>query len=737
MTESGNQTIFSIDNSVISLIQDHIIKKTMKISKLILVLFLGLMALTSCDKELIKNEPDLPPMTEAEYDLVEADLTTEVEGELRLHQVIEDEGTGRILKPFMAEKDLYIYVVIRGGESSNRKYAFQTLKFTKVRGQNKVTYKGQIKVPKNITTGLEIAAIVLNEEGGETYTYVVDANHALAANYKDMVFVNQNDVSLSKIENVPNSSGEKKVRTLIPYLANWTTIQIVNKRLVIKDGVSGQPQCLHFHPSGVLLRFKIQNMKSTPVTVSKVKIESNVLRGCWGYDFTRSTFTGQVHNGQELLEGLVNVGGPTSLDAEYPLPGAPVTVQPGQKSDWYYIWLMPIKEKADLTGDTKIYLQDGSEKHLAFTSIKKDFALKAAIPLTLKYKDGATPQSSCEGYPNGLLPLDYVASHNLKRVGSGAWAIEGNNQAPDAEIDQIYELLDVEDLLRSNTNELQRTIGGQKYYIPQQEDWSTILPHYTTLNNPAPTYERPILWPANAGSQPNFMGNGFNDEIRIQGPGGPVYKGKSYFMSKLKSGSPNGFVYALRLVNSAEHKNCKALAYRYEFSGYNQLYPYNSYVKIWSRYVGQLYKDENITPERAKELLRTEIATDEFWTPGSGKPISDYSNNNNPIVLPAKGIKEFRSGRWSDYRDLYGSGSMSFVNGHVGSYGVDNVVTFQNSTGQTMVKHFLVAHSWVYDFENPQKINMRVRTKAYAPPGQTYRLKASIRLFKQDPPARR
>lgn len=707
----------------------------MKISKLILVLFLGLMALTSCDKELIKNEPDLPPMTEAEYDLVEADLTTEVEGELRLHQVIEDEGTGRILKPFMAEKDLYIYVVIRGGEPSSRKYAFQTLKFTKVRGQNRVTYKGQIKVPKNITTGLEIAAIVLNEEGGETYTYVVDANHALAANYKDMVFVNQNNVSLSKIENVPNSSGEKKVRTLIPYLANWTTIQIVNKRLVIKDGVSGQPQCLHFHPSGVLLRFKIQNMKSTPVTVSKVKIESNVLRGCWGYDFTRSTFTGQVHNGQELLEGLVNVGGPTSLDAEYPLPGAPVTVQPGQKSDWYYIWLMPIKEKADLTGDTKIYLQNGSQKHLAFTSTKKNFALKTAIPLTLKYKDGATPPTpTCEGYPDGLLPLDYVASHNLKRVGSGVWAIQGNNQSPDNEVNQIYELSEVASFLRT-APEAGRTIAGQKYYIPNQDDWNAILPAFAYTDAQAPTYQRPLKWPQAPSYNVRFAKK-ISDQIRVQkAPEGIVYKGDSYFMSKYEPGNNNGVVYALRLVNSAEHKNCKALAYRYEFSGYNAQSSSQSYVKVWSRYVGGIYENVDITEEKAKELLQGEVSTAQFWTPGAEpgnrNPASVYSNNGEPIQLPAKGVEVFDYGfnRWVSYQDFLGDDRVRFKNGIVGSYGTCTSYDVAPTTP-------FVVHSWVYHFDE-KAVWLRARTKGYQSQSRPLKLRVSIRLFKQDPPARR
>lgn len=718
----------------------------MKISKLILVLFLGLIVLTSCDKELIKNEPDLPPMTEAEYDLVEADLTTEVEGELRLHQVIEDEGTGRILKPFMAEKDLYIYVVIRGGESSNRKYAFQTLKFTKVRGQNKVTYKGQIKVPKNITTGLEIAAIVLNEEGGETYTYVVDANHALAANYKDMVFVNQNNVSLSKIENVPNSSGEKKVRTLIPYLANWTTIQIVNKRLVIKDGVSGQPQCLHFHPSGVLLRFKIQNMKSTPVTVSKVKIESNVLRGCWGYDFTRNTFTGQEHNGQELLEGLVNVGGPTSLDAEYTLPGAPVKVLPGQKSDWYYIWLMPIKEKADLTGDTKIYLQNGSQKHLAFTSTKKNFALKTAIPLTLKYKDGATPPTpTCEGYPDGLLPLDYVASHNLKSVGSGAWAIEGNNQAPANEVNQIYELSEVAAFLRT-APEAGRTIAGQKYYIPDDKDWNAILPNFVPPTNPAQTYLYLLKWPTAPSFAPQFR-RVRRDEIRVQkAPAGVVYKGSSYFMAKHEGGS-KGVVYALRLVDTPNapqgKRNCKALAYRYEFSGYRpqsggKPHPYDSYVKVWSRYVGGIYENVNITEEKAKELLQGEVSTAQFWTPGAEpgnrNPASVYSHNGNYVQLPAKGAQGWHPTRgWETYSTL-GIGFTEFIarDGQSGFYGTCPPDATSNN-------HF-VGHLWVYDFSGDQ-ISLRARQAPfrYDPDasGRRMGLKTSVRLFKQDPPARR
>lgn len=716
----------------------------MKISKLILVLFLGLMALTSCDKELIKNEPDLPPMTEAEYDLVEADLTTEVEGELRLHQVIEDEGTGRISKPFMAEKDLYIYVVIRGGESSNRKYAFQTLKFTKVRGQNKVTYKGQIKVPKNITTGLEIAAIVLNEEGGETYTYVVDANHDLAANYKDMVFVNQNNVSLSKIENVPNSSGEKKVRTLIPYLANWTTIEIVNKRLVIKDGVSGQPQCLHFHPSGVLLRFKIENMKSTPVTVSKVKIQSNVLRGCWGYDFTRNTFTGQEHNGQELLEGLVNVGGPTSLDAEYTLPGAPVEVQPGQKSDWYYIWLMPIKEKTGLTGDTKIYLlHDGMPERLAFKSKRTNFNLKA-IGLTLQYKDGATPPTpptpptpTCEGYPDGLLPLDYVASHNLKRVGSGVWAIQGDNQSPDNEVNQIYELSEVASFFRT-APEAGRTIAGQKYYIPNQYDWNAILPAFTPTNNPAPTYERNLKWPQAPSYNVRFAKK-ISDQIRVQkAPEGIVYKGDSYFMSKLKSGSPNGFVYALRLVNSPEpspslrRTNCKALAYRYEFSGYNAQSSSQSYVKVWSRYVGGIYQNIVIDEAKAKELLQGEISTESFWTPGAEpgnrNPASVYSNNGDPIQLPAKGVEEFDYGfnRWVSYHDIIAGDRIRFKNGIVGSYG-----TYDPDVATS----FFVVHSWVYHFDE-KAVWLRARTKGYQSQSRPLRLKASVRLFKQDPPAR-
>lgn len=591
------------------------------------ILSLVLALLASCKK----GGEILPPPSPDGYRYVDVDLFTAT-NDGRLHQYVESDG--RIGLPFMAEKDLAIYVVIRQNNPApqGKQYAYQTLTFRKVLGERRATYKGQIKVPGGPSTDLDIAAILLRElPDGEVFMTEPPIS-------KPSKVFTPGTPSLSKIDTLSN--GVQKVRTLIPYVAHWRPIRLVNggTKLEINNGTEGNTQCLVFKPSGTLLRFKIQNNLSDPIDVKSVKLYSNILVNRWMYDFSEPSFSSDL----VLSGGHSDNSLPSKIDnVSYDLP-SPITINGGgDESKWFYTWVMPRKAGIDAPPGgaltTFTVVSPSSQPYPAFSSTLASIIPNKAVPLTLKVNEVAPPPTPpCQNYfPFGnRLPLDYVAQSNLGGT-PGAWELSGSNFNPSDESNKLYEPSQVSPFCYNPSTAAQRTIGGRKYYMPEIYDWWSIFP-CTAFPPGVNFFPFPIPGPGD----PRIYT--VSDAMRVGGPGGRIYfevqesdksiipQYKAYWMRGPNAPDGTARIYAIRLVGQ---ENCSVLAYKYEFVGSETLSPSYSYVKIKSRYAGRSLFGQDINPSDAdvRAAMNT-ITADDYWNDPQGV----YSND---VVLPSVGAK--------------------------------------------------------------------------------------------------
>lgn len=619
-----------------------------------------------------------PPAPDG-YRYVQADLFTATDG-ARLHQHV-DGISGAVFEPFMSERDLKIRVVIRQTNPAPMgvRYASKDLVFKKVAGQAKATFSGQMLVPDGPSTNLEIAAVLLSEvPDGEHYlSGVPSTDNLVVRTFNEPPF-------LTQMEALPN--GRKKVRTKMPYIAHWRPISLVDngRRLEINNGTEGNKECLIFKPSGSLLRFKIKNTLTTQLIARSIKINSNILTNVWGYKFNQGSFT----DDPSLIEGhsLSSSGSPQISNQLYPL-GGDITLAPSAESGWYYTWVMP--QKSGLTPPpggfrTKIWVVSSTgTEYPAFSSTAQTIS-KKAIPVILKPSE----DNPCGDFPFGMLPLDFVAGHNLARI-SNAWALQSDNTNPNSLNNQIFTATEVVSFAYSAPAS-SRTIGNQKYFLPEESDMRSVFPPRTTQLS-IPT-----------GSELSHLGP-HSERMRVGGPdGGFFIRGNDLglFDPNYKSyacRTSDGNIYVLRLVGG---QNCFVLAYRYKFFGSQVLNPSNAYVEIDSRYVGRQLTSTNPTDVRL--FLRNQVITAAFWDRSNGARFSQT------VQLPMTGIKErLPNGTERVYRD--------FAYGRTGAY---RLLTQNNNS------HFGIC---TYYFDT-RRVETDPHFSMLVPSSNP--LKASVRLFK-------
>lgn len=522
-------------------------------SRLSALVLLGL-TLFSCSKESDVLEIDTPSSQTVKTQVIHVDLEAGEAGELRLTQEIDDRG--HAVRPFMSDKNLKIRVAVRLNNDANT-IAYQTLEFTKLEGL-RARYSGQLTVPagSNPTTDkYEISGILLSEVNGEEFTQV------------------EGDDKVSSIVKEMPSAGlvtaqGGKLGTKIPYVAEWMSIKITN-------GVV-QPVNMRFKPNGTLLRFKVTNRQAQNIKPTKIKIFTNAFFEDWKYDFRRL-------NGNGLVWGQRDAGNALWLKT-FDLPN-PQMVAPETASVWYYMWVMPTASTTGL--QTKIWVElEGSGEAVGFSS--SHVPSMGSVPINLQVRpssvdgnfDGLNPgyfegdgngnndNTAAVGFPEGKIPLEYLAEYNVAAGGTSFVDTHTNNASG---------YFSWEDAMKIK-------ISG--YHIPSQDEM------------------RAILVPGE--SSANYYSNMTKTVDELIVVAGEAYSVTSEYTSK-----GNGILYALRFAQGT--KKDKLTAYRYERLGTFTAGNLDARVKISARYLGATFTGNLAT-----------IANEAYWQTNNSKDVHRF-----------------------------------------------------------------------------------------------------------------
>lgn len=295
----------------------------------------------SCGRNLA-SEVTLPEDVDVAY----AELTAIPGDELRQAEIVKPDGASKGL--LLDERNLHVQIAVRRGQGTP---VYQTLLFTKVRGQNKVVYKGQIKLPTAGTGDVyEMSGIILNQAGagGKVFTTLVGGSGHIVGTTQASALVVP----------VAHQGTDRKVVHQMPYLAPWTRLSLSADKKRIN------PIVLPFRPSGTLLRLAIRNELSEARSIKTIKISTNAFFRKWEYDLANVT-------GGNLEQGRV----PNLAAWSHDFGIAPITIQPNTTSGWYYLWVMPRKAGAGLT--TSIDVVDARDGSVYY-------AFKTTAPLKMR-----------------------------------------------------------------------------------------------------------------------------------------------------------------------------------------------------------------------------------------------------------------------------------------------------------------------------------------------------------------
>lgn len=373
----------------------------------ILCLLLGLtLSVTSCNKETHDASQQTETSVEGHSkhvgsrDSVLVNLTIGVNSEeLRLAQSVNAEGVP--FNPFMEEKD----VVIRFAVRKNHRVTYTNAVCKKLPGENKVSYKGIIRLPDlgygstppSNLTGHEIAGVLLGEANNGTQ-FVEEINtYTVKTIEQNSLITEDNSI----------------VRSKVPYILDWTAFPLT------ADGKQEEKLNLHFKPIGNLLRIQFKNNLDAPQDIKSFKITSNVLATECYIDFSSRRLTRDVQaenifrpvaaSGTAIVSWSENY----ELEKTYQLT-TPVRVESKGKTQWYYLWVMPLVYNRlsgydDLFPRTQVVAQtnDGKEHNvLAICNLLEE----GTNSVTMSFKTTSTLETAFKG---GKLPLWYFAEYDV------------------------------------------------------------------------------------------------------------------------------------------------------------------------------------------------------------------------------------------------------------------------------------------------------------------------------------
>lgn len=532
----------------------------MKIKSL-LTLASGLLLATSCSKD-SQEVPVAPSNPEVRSVYMDLSAGPE-EGDLRLAQVVDAEG--RALNPFMEEKNLEVRIAVRRGEGTP---VYQTLTFTKQAGQLYARYSGQVNIPATGTGDYSIAGIVLNEVSGTTFTTLSgDKVQAVPA------------TGLIKATTIGTLS---VVRSKIPYVAHWLPISLTldGKRI-------DTPVVMNFKPSGTLLRMRIENTLTDTHTVKAIQVRTNAFYKAWEYDFTQLVGASSLVHGQFISPATASTWTET-----FSLPGGNVALSAAQKSDFYYIWVMPHVNATTLQTDINVVTvgASGDEYYSAFSST--GFLRTGAVPVELKLRGsnvganfGRMPNQNTwqeigpittgiNSFPLQKLPHTYFAGL-AKADQSGVIPVTSTTANNDSQIGFF-------------TIDEATSLSIPGYRVPDSGELRSIFP--------AGNYNRSTTDIATA------------EETIVVG-------GQEYLL-EAEYKSSNNVLYGLRFKGE---DGLKRMAFRYEWIGTFAPNDTNSKLKVTMKFVGT---DDRVNMDYI-------INTPDFWT-------SDV----HELYFPAAGMRQ-------------------------------------------------------------------------------------------------
>lgn len=426
-----------------------------------LALFLGLsLGIASCSKEgqdspVVERQVEGASKHVGSKDSVLVSFTIGADTEeLRLAQSLNADGVP--VSPFMEEKDVVIRFAVR--KSGRVTYTDAVCK--KVAGENRVTYKGIIRLPDlgygntppTNLTGHEIAGILLGEaNNGTQFVEQVDANTVKSIEQTEL---------LTAEDNV--------VRSKVPYLLDWQSFPLT------AQGVQQSKLQLTFKPIGNLLRIQFNNQLDEAKTLQSIKVSSNAFTTQAKIDFAKSGNLRQ--NPTEYNQSIpstssglpiesMNTG--YQMEKTYQLT-TPIRVEAKAKSKWYYLWVMPLVYNQVDIDNASVFLNTqaigkttDNEEFNMFTLCNSllEGSNRLSMSLEIKVSTLAT------AFKDGKLPLWYIAEYN---VAPGGKSLTNTHTMP------FTEALQSSAFGYYMPSNLDR-INVPGYYVPDMYDFGAVI----------------------------------------------------------------------------------------------------------------------------------------------------------------------------------------------------------------------------------------------------------------------
>lgn len=466
---------------------------------------LALLALASCSQDAHVVQPQEEPATRQVY----IDLTAGQDpNDLRVAFGL-DPLTGKTTGLQMSDKNVILRVSVR---RASGEFHVQDLEFTKVPGQNKATYSGQITIPNGGTGDYTISAVLMKEAGTGGKVYA-SANDAAGISPQ---------VSFSTLGVISHSA--ELIEANMPYVTEWQPLKIAS------SGVA-ERVVLELRPFGTLLRIRIQNEVDAERTFQAIRFTTNAFNTNLNFDLSlvRDSYPSWSSSNIEYYD--------LTLPSGVTVPGKVGDV--ASHSNWIYTVVYPRKTWSDVTTIASVRALGGN---LMKTFQTNAYLPHGSVPLTLVYSESneANLQDLTEhdGWGQSTKPklaIEYVAQYNFDKT---KLALVDNHMTDNQEVGFFFV-----DELTALTNPVM--IGGVKYSLPTRGEMLSVFPARFDEINGSLIYNGNIRYT-----------NYFERGVTIGGVTRNYYSD----YSKASNSSTNP-LYGLRFKNTT---NCTAYRYRSE-----------------------------------------------------------------------------------------------------------------------------------------------------------------------------